>query len=94
MLRLRRPVLPVLLPLVFVAFMSVYALFVQLGQFWNAQNWLLLVLDVIILVSALWVLVTAFGAMAAARRAPAVTPEEDEAVDAEDALEPSGGRRG
>lgn len=94
LLRLRRPVLPVLLPLVFVAFMSVYALFVQLGQFWNAQNWLLLVLDVIILVSALWVLVTAFGAMAAARRAPAVTPEEDEAVDAEDALEPSGGRRG
>lgn len=93
LLRLRRPVWPVLIPLVFVAFVSVYALFVQMVQFWNEQNWLLLVLDVVILVSALWVLVTAFGAMNAARKGPAVTPEEDEAVDAEDAFEPAGARR-
>lgn len=70
LMRKGRPVLPVLVPLVFVLVMSVYALVVQLGQFWAAENWLLLVLDVVILVAALWVIVEAVGAMASARKNP------------------------
>ncbi|MCJ8504598.1 carbon starvation protein A [Kocuria flava] len=70
LMRKGRPVLPVLVPLVFVLVMSVYALVVQLGQFWAAENWLLLVLDVVILVAALWVIVEAVGAMARARKNP------------------------
>ncbi|PLC11266.1 carbon starvation protein CstA [Kocuria flava] len=68
LMRKGRPVLPVLVPLVFVLVMSVYALVVQLGQFWAAENWLLLVLDVVILVAALWVIVEAVAAMAKARK--------------------------
>ncbi|NKE10178.1 MULTISPECIES: carbon starvation CstA family protein [Kocuria] len=59
--------LPALIPLVFVAAMTVYALFIQLGTFYADQNWLLLVLDVIILVAALWVIVEAVIAMKGAR---------------------------
>ncbi|MEF3120580.1 carbon starvation protein A [Kocuria flava] len=70
LMRKGRPVLPVLVPLVFVLVMSVYALVVQLGQFWAAGNWLLLVLDVVILVAALWVIAEAVGAMARARKNP------------------------
>lgn len=58
---------PALIPLVFVAAMTVYALFIQLGTFYADQNWLLLVLDVIILVAALWVIVEALIAMKGAR---------------------------
>lgn len=70
--RLRRPIWPVLIPLVFVLFMSLWAMVVQLGQFWDAQNWLLLVLDVIILIAGVWVTVEAFVAMNRARKEPAV----------------------
>jgi carbon starvation protein len=75
LLRKGRPVLPVLVPLVFLLVMSVYALIVQLGQFWAAENWFLLVLDVIILIAALWVIVESVAAMNAARKSP---PELDE----------------
>lgn len=59
---------PALIPLVIVGFMTVYALFLQLGTFYNDGNWLLLILDVIILIAALWVIVEAFLAMRTARR--------------------------
>ncbi|AEG43196.1 carbon starvation protein A [Isoptericola variabilis] len=68
LLRKKRPVLPVLVPLVFVMVMSVYALIVQLGGFYDSRNWLLLVLDVIILVASLWVAFEAVVAMNAARK--------------------------
>jgi carbon starvation protein len=77
LMRKGRPVLPVLVPLVFVLVMSVFALIVQMGTFYNAGNWLLLVLDVIILVAALWVIVEAAVAMGRARRSPAT---DDDAV--------------
>ncbi|WP_277246207.1 carbon starvation CstA family protein [Micrococcus terreus] len=84
LIQLRRPVWPVLIPLVFVAIVSVYALIIQLGTFFTTQNWLLLVLDVIILVCALWVIVEAVAAMNRARKAPAIelpTAEEEDADD-------------
>jgi len=59
----RRPVIYTALPLAFVLAMSVYALLVQLGQFYAAGKWLLLGMDVVILIAALWVAVEAGAAM-------------------------------
>ncbi|TDK27493.1 carbon starvation protein A [Luteimonas aestuarii] len=52
-----------LVPLCFLLVMSLYALVVQLKQFYEAGNWLLLGMDVVILVAALWVTFEAFIAM-------------------------------
>lgn len=76
----RRPVLPVVLPLLFVLVMTVLALLVQLGQYWNQQQWLLLVLDIIILICALWVIVESALAVNAARHEPADTDDVDDTV--------------
>ncbi len=67
LLRRRRSPLPALVPLVFVGVVTIYALFIQLGTFYADRNWLLLVLDLIILVAALWVIVESVGAMRRAR---------------------------
>lgn len=75
LLRKRRPALPVLLPLVFVLVMSVLALCVQLGQYFREREWLLLGLDVVVLVAALWVVAESGIAIARARGEP---EEEDE----------------
>lgn len=72
LVRLRRPVLPVVLPLLFVLILSVWALVVQLRQFVEAGNWLLAGLDVLILACALWVSVEA---LAAVRRAKEASPD-------------------
>ena len=53
--------------LVVVMVMSIYALVLQLGTFYAEQNWMLLVLDVVILIASLWVALEAFIAMAKAR---------------------------
>ena len=39
--RKRRPTLPILIPMIFVGLMTLYALVVQLGQFYSEKNWLL-----------------------------------------------------
>jgi carbon starvation protein len=75
LLRKGRPVIPVLVPLLFLLVMSVYALLVQMRQFYDTQNWLLLVLDVIILIAAVWVIFESAIAMNQARKNP---PELDE----------------
>ncbi|GAB95599.1 carbon starvation protein [Kineosphaera limosa] len=82
LLRRGRTIIPIVIPLVFVGVMSLYALVVQLGTFYNAGDWLLLVLDVIILVAALWVLFEAGVAMAKARR-EGPSPDDDDDVVAE-----------
>lgn len=55
LVRLRRPTWMLVVPLVFVLTMAIFGLLVQLGQFYDAGNWLLLGLDVVILIAALWV---------------------------------------
>ena len=67
LLRKRINPLPVMIPLAVVMVMSIYALIIQLGTFYAEQNWLLLVLDVIILIASLWVALEAFIAMGKAR---------------------------
>ena len=77
LLRRGRPALPAIIPLTFVLIMSVLALLVQMGTFWQDRNWLLLVLDVIILVAAVWVIVEAVGAMVRAFRGEVDDDEHD-----------------
>lgn len=76
LLRKRRPVLPVLVPLVFVMAMSLFAAIVQVGTFYSSENWLLLVLDLVIIVAALWVILEATIAMTKARRSPPESEDE------------------
>jgi len=80
LIRKRRNPLPVLLPLAFVFVMSFYAAIVQLGTLRDNRDWLLLVIDGVIIVAALWVAVEAVGAMRRAQR------EDPEPADA-DAVE-------
>ncbi len=90
LLRRGRTPLPALIPLVFVGAMTVYALFVQLGTFYQQQNWLLLVLDVVILVAALWVIVEAFVAMRHARNYEGDDDEQLAALSTSRVVEHSG----
>ncbi|GAA4476742.1 carbon starvation protein A [Enteractinococcus fodinae] len=85
LMRRRRPFLPVLIPAVFVIFVSIYALIVQLGQFYNDGNWLLLVLDIIVLIAAVWVLIEAALAMVRTRHQEP-DPEDEEALTEEELL--------
>ncbi|MCM3661197.1 carbon starvation protein A [Georgenia satyanarayanai] len=80
LLRQRRPVLPVLIPLVFVMVMSLFAAIVQVRTFYTSENWLLLVLDVIIIVAAIWVILEATIAMTKARKSPPEIDDESLAV--------------
>jgi len=63
LIKLGRSPIYTLVPLVFLLAMSIYALLVQMGQFYRAENWLLLGMDVIILIAALWVTLEAVIAM-------------------------------
>lgn len=62
MTRGRNP-LAAIIPLVFLLAMTTWALFIQLGEFFNEGAWLLLVLDAIIFVLAVWLIVESVGAM-------------------------------
>lgn len=55
LIKLRRPAWLTAIPLVFLVLMTVYALLVQLRQFYIDGNWLLVIMDVVILIAALWV---------------------------------------
>ena len=63
LIRQGRPAWFTAVPLAFLLTMSVYALLVQLGQFYRQENWLLLGMDIIILMAALWVALEAAIAM-------------------------------
>lgn len=63
LIKLGRSPVYTLVPLVFLLAMSIYALLVQMGQFYRSENWLLLGMDVIILIAALWVTLEAVIAM-------------------------------
>ena len=83
--QLRRPTWPVLIPLVFVTLMSLWAAVLQLRTLWTAQNWLLLIIDIVIICCAIWVTVEAIAAIGKARRAPAVVWRDDETIPGESA---------
>lgn len=79
LIRKRRNVLVTLIPLAFVFVAAFWAAIVQVGTFWNGgvdTNWLLLIVDLIIIVAAVWVAVEGIAAM---RRAAAEDPEPEDA---------------
>ncbi|QDH69400.1 carbon starvation CstA family protein [Marilutibacter alkalisoli] len=75
LIKLRRPAWFTAIPLVFLLVMSVLALLVQLKQFYEAENWLLLGMDIVILVAALWVALEAAMAMARGAEGTATVTE-------------------
>ncbi|MCS3843872.1 carbon starvation protein A [Microbacterium sp. AK031] len=79
LIRKRRNPLPALLPLAFVFIMSFWAAIDQLTSFADpAQpDWLLFVLDVIIIIASIWVAIEAVIAMRKAAREPP-EPEDDD----------------
>ncbi|NHI15902.1 carbon starvation protein A [Microbacterium excoecariae] len=79
LLRKRRNVVVALVPLVVVFVAAFWAAILQVGTFWNGgtdTNWLLLVLDVVIIVAAVWVAVEGLTAL---RRAAREDPEPEDA---------------
>ena len=91
LMRKRRPVLPIMIPLLFVLFVSVYAAIIQLGSFYREGNWLLLIMDVIIVVAAVWVIVESAIAL---KRAHGAEPEPDlDDEDERNAVSADGGAR-
>ena len=61
--RLGRPMWYTLIPLVFLLTMTTYALLVQLWSFYQAGDWFLFTLDIIILVAAVMVLLESVGTL-------------------------------
>ena len=79
LIRKRRNVLVTLIPLAFVFVAAFWAAIVQVGTFWNGgvdTNWLLLIVDLVIIVAAVWVAVEGIAAM---RRAASEEPETEDA---------------
>jgi carbon starvation protein len=64
--RNRNPIAQIV-PLVFLLAMTTWALFIQLGEFWAEGEWLLVVVDAIIFVLALWLIIEAAAALNRAR---------------------------
>ena len=62
-LRAGRPVWFTLVPMVLILIVTVFALFVQLAQFYRAGNWFLLGLDLVVLVAAILVVLEISSAM-------------------------------
>ena len=78
--------LAILVPMVFLLVMTVWALIIQLDQFWAAEErWILVPLDVIILVLALWLIVEAAMRMRTLvrERRAGITESDAAATDAE-----------
>ena len=56
-----------IVPLVFLLSMTIFALFIQLVEFFNEGSWLLLVIDAIIFILSVWLIVEAVAAFNRAR---------------------------
>lgn len=63
-----RPTVYTLAPFCFLVAMTVVALLAQLRGFWSQGLYFLVVMDIVILVVAIWVALEAFGALVRARR--------------------------
>ncbi|QFG20234.1 carbon starvation protein A [Actinomadura sp. WMMB 499] len=77
LIRKRRNPLPAIVPLVVVFVMAFWAALAQLGDLYDADDWLLLTIDVVIIVAAVWVAFEAVVAMRRASREPPEAPDAD-----------------
>lgn len=76
LLRKRRNPLPALIPLAFVFVMALWAAIDQFGTLTEDKDWLLVAIDGVIIVAAIWVAIEAVLAM---RRAASEPPEPEDA---------------
>jgi carbon starvation protein len=68
LMKLGRRTIFTLGPFAFLLFMTVFALLVQLAQFWRNGQYFLLAMDLLILVATIWVALESFRALGRARR--------------------------
>jgi carbon starvation protein len=68
LMKLGRRTIFTLGPFAFLLFMTVFALLVQLAQFWRNGQYFLLAMDLLILVATIWVALESFRALGQARR--------------------------
>ena len=68
LVKLGRPSVYTLVPMVFLLLMTIAALLYQLWGFYDQGNWLLVVMDLVILVAAIWVALEAMASFQKARR--------------------------
>jgi carbon starvation protein len=68
LIKLKRPIKYTVIPLTFLLAMTVPALIIQLRDFYEAGNWLLVVMDLLILGASILVALEALAALARAKR--------------------------
>jgi len=68
LIKLKRPIMYTAIPLTFLLAMTVPALIIQLAGFWRAENYLLVVMDLLILGASVLVALEALSALVRARR--------------------------
>ncbi|MCB1777752.1 MAG: carbon starvation protein A, partial [Candidatus Competibacteraceae bacterium] len=73
LLKLGRPVWFTLLPMAFLLLVTILALLIQLWHFFSIGNWLLVVMDILILIAATMVALEAMGAFMRERQRLAAT---------------------
>ncbi|MBM4184179.1 MAG: carbon starvation protein A [Gemmatimonadetes bacterium] len=73
LIKLKRPVWVTVVPLTFLIVMTIPALIIQLRGFWEAQNWLLIVMDLLILGASILVALEAVSAFGRAKREAAAS---------------------
>lgn len=59
LVRLGRPMYVTLLPLIFLLIMTVFALVIQLQDFYAAEKYFLFFLDIVVLIAAIWIILEA-----------------------------------
>ena len=69
LVKLGRPSRYTLAPMVFVTAMAFFSALYQLWSLYRSENYFLLVLDILIIVAAVYVMLEALAAMSVARRA-------------------------
>lgn len=67
LIKLGRPAWVTIIPLTFLMVMALIALAIQLGDFWEQQNYLLVVLDIVVLGASILVTLEAWRALREAK---------------------------
>ena len=68
LIKLGRPAKATMIPLIFLMLMTLPALLIQLGTFWDQRNWLLIVMDLVVLGASILVTLEAYRALREAKR--------------------------
>jgi carbon starvation protein len=68
LVKLKRPMYVTLLPLVFLLIMTIFALLIQLKGFYDASDWFLFSLDLLVLIAAIWIALEAGATLSRLRK--------------------------